>query len=103
MPPSLTLAVSRGARGFVTSNRLSSPVPQHETNRERSSTLSAMSVTSGGTAPNGLSRSGSWSGSAGWAGIVMTFSAATRPSSPRFHSHTEAERSWVFVTTPTKP
>jgi hypothetical protein len=58
---------------------------------------------SGGTAPNGLSRSGSWSGSAGWAGIVMTFSAVTLPSSPRTHSQMEPLRSWVLVTTPTKP
>ena len=65
--------------------------------------LSAMSVTSGGTALKGFSASGSWSGSAGSGGMVMTFSTATLPSSWRRHSHTEALRSAVETTTPTKP
>jgi hypothetical protein len=68
-----------------------------------SSTDSEMSVTSGGTAPNGWRIGGNCSASAGSAGIVMTFSTLTRPSSPRFHSHTDAERSAVEVTTPTNP
>ena len=51
-----------------------------------------MSVISGGTAPNGLRMSGSWSASAGSAGIVMTLLALTRPSSARSHSHTEADQ-----------
>ena len=62
-----------------------------------------MSVMSGGTAPNGCRSGGSWSASAGSAGIVMTFSADTVPSSARSHSQTDADRSAVDVTTPTNP
>ena len=62
-----------------------------------------MSVISGGTAPNGCRIGGSWSASAGSAGIVITFSTLTVPSSARSHSQTEADRSAVEVTTPTKP
>ena len=62
-----------------------------------------MSVTSGGTAPNGCSSGGSWSASAGSAGIEITFETLTVPSEARSHSHTEAERSAVEVTTPTNP
>ena len=62
-----------------------------------------MSVISGGTAPNGCRIGGSCSASAGSAGIVITFSAETVPSSARFQSQTEAERSAVEVTTPTNP
>ena len=68
-----------------------------------SSTDSEMSVTSGGTAPNGWRIGGSWSASAGSAGIVMTFCALTVPSSARSHSQTEADRSAVEATTPTNP
>ena len=103
MPPSRTEPVSRGLRGSLTSKRFSSPVPKQDTNNERSSTERTMSVTSGGTAPNGFRASGSWSGSAGSAGIEITFSAPKAPSSPRDHSQTEAERSAVETTTPTKP
>ena len=39
-----------------------------------------MSVTSGGTAPNGCRSGGSWSASAGSAGIEITFSTLTVPS-----------------------
>jgi hypothetical protein len=59
---------------------LSSPVPQQETSSVRSSTLSAMSVMSGGTAPNGCSAGGSCSVSAGSGGISMTFVTPTVPS-----------------------
>src|SRR6185312_15555449 len=49
-----------------------------------------MSVTSGGTAPNGLRAGGSASGSAGSAGIVITLSARQLPLS-RLHRQTAAE------------
>src|SRR5438270_4606140 len=61
-----------------------------------------MSLTGGGTAPNGLSAGGSVSGSAGSAGMVITLSARQLPSW-RLHRHTEADRSSVLTTTPTKP
>ena len=61
-----------------------------------------MSVTSGGTAPNGLSAGGSRSASAGSAGMVITLSAAHWPPS-RCQRKTEADRSSVEITTPTKP
>ena len=61
-----------------------------------------MSLTSGGTAPNGWSAGGSWSASAGSAGMVIAFSTAHWPPS-RCHSHTDAERSSTLITTPTKP
>ena len=41
-----------------------------------------MSVTSGGTAPNGSSSGGSWSASAGSAGIVITLVTAHRSAGP---------------------
>ena len=46
-------------------------MPQQETYSERSSTDSEMSVTSGGTAPNGCRMGGSCSASAGSGGIVQ--------------------------------
>src|SRR6266480_5962130 len=61
-----------------------------------------MSVTSGGTAPNGLRAGGSASAAAGSAGIVITLSARQLPAS-RLHRQTEADRSSVLTTTPTKP
>src|SRR3954454_19227639 len=103
MPPRRTEPVSRGLRGSETSKRLSSPVPQHETTSERSSTDRAMSVTSGGTAPKGWRVGGSWSASAGSAGGGGTLSALKAPSPCFSHSHTEADRSAVEVTTATKP
>jgi hypothetical protein len=78
-------------------------VPQHDTYSERSSTESAMSVTSGGTAPNGFSAGGSSSGSAGSAGMEITLCAPNVPSGRRSHRKTDAERSAVETTTPTKP
>src|SRR3712207_8449128 len=71
---------SRGAAGSETSYCLSSPVPQQDTYSIRSSTDRSMSVTSGGTAENGLSAGGRSSGSAGSAGGVVTLSAL--PFSP---------------------
>ena len=61
-----------------------------------------MSETSGGTAPNGFSAGGRSSGSAGSAGIVITFWTAQRSPS-RCHIHTDADRSSTLITTPTKP
>lgn len=61
-----------------------------------------MSVTSGGTAPKGLRAGGSWLSSAGSAGISITFRAAQLPFS-WYQVHTDAERSLVDTTTPTKP
>ena len=78
-------------------------MPQQETTSDLSSTDSAMSVTSGGTAPNGCRAGGSCSVSAGSAGMVMTFSALNVPSPLRSHSQIDADRSAVEVTTPTNP
>ena len=61
-----------------------------------------MSLTSGGTAPNGCSAGGSSEASAGSAGIVIAF-FAVHFSPSRRHSHTEAERSSTLITTPTNP
>ena len=78
-------------------------MPQQETTSDWSSTDSAMSVTSGGTAPNGCRAGGSCSVSAGSGGIVITFSALNVPSPLRSQSQIEAVRSAVEATTPTKP
>ena len=90
MPPSCTDAgLARRARvGDVEALELAG-APARDvaaTGRRRDS---AMSVISGGTAPNGLSSSGSSSASAGSAGIVMTFSALTVPSS---RAHPQPDR-----------
>lgn len=61
-----------------------------------------MSVTSGGTAPNGASAGGSRSGSAGSAGISMTLRTSQLPFDWN-HVHTDADRSSVETTTPTNP
>jgi hypothetical protein len=61
-----------------------------------------MSVTSGGTAPNGWITGGSCSASAGSAGISMTLRASTFRRR-RSQSQTLALRSAVETTTPTKP
>ena len=61
-----------------------------------------MSVMIGGTAANGFSAGGSRSGSAGSAGMVITFSAF-HSSPSRNQRHTEPDRSSVEITTPTKP
>ena len=68
IPPRRTDAVSRGWNGSLTSYCLSSPVPQHDTYSQRSSTDRSMSVTSGGAAPKGLNSGGRSSASAGSAG-----------------------------------
>ena len=82
MPPTRTEPVSTGWNGSLTSNCLSSPVPQQETYSFWSSTARARSVISGGTAPNGCSAGGRTDASAGSAGIEMTFCAVHAPSSP---------------------
>src|SRR6478672_334438 len=102
MPPSCTEPVSTGLKGSDTSYCFSSPVPKHDTYRNRSSSERLMSVTSGGTAPNPLSNGGSLSASAGSAGISMTFRILHEPPS-RYHAQTDADRSLMLVTTPTKP
>ena len=61
-----------------------------------------MSVTSGGTAPNGWITGGSCSASAGSGGISMTLVASTLPFL-RSHIQTLALRSAVETTTPTNP
>src|SRR5215212_9271445 len=94
--------VCLGLNGSDTSYCNSSPVPQHDTYSCWSSSDRLMSVISGGTAPKPLSIGGSSSGSAGSAGTVITLRAAHLPLS-RYHIHTEAERSFRLVTTPTKP
>src|SRR5215216_1624153 len=62
-----------------------------------------MSVTSGGTALNGFSASGSRSASAGSAGIEITLRAPNVPSWWRSQRNTDADRSAVETTEPTKP
>ena len=79
-------------------------MPQQDTSRVLSSTLSEMSVTSGGTAPKGWSAGGSCSVSAGSAGISITLVAVILPlPSSGCQSQTLALRSAVETTTPTKP
>jgi hypothetical protein len=102
MPPSLTEPVSRGLKLSLTSYCLSSPVPQHDTYSQRSSTDRSMSLMRGGTAPNGLSAGGSRSGSAGSAGMVTTLVAAQRSLS-RYQRNTDPDRSSTLMTTPTNP
>src|SRR5262245_42256107 len=106
MPPIFTEPVSTGLKGSDTSNCFSSPVPQHETYRNRSSSERLMSVTSGGTAPKPLSSGGRSSAAAGSAGISITLrmrhdAYLLLPS--RYHTQIDAERSFKLVTTPTKP
>src|SRR5262245_17257209 len=106
MPPILTEPVSTGLNGSETSNCFSSPVPQHDTYRKRSSSERLMSVTSGGTAPKPLRRGGRSSAAAGSAGISMTLRTRhgldlSLPS--RYHVQIDDERSLRLVTTPTKP
>src|SRR5215472_15857010 len=62
-----------------------------------------MSVRSGGTALKPFNSGGSCSGSAGSAGMSITFLIAHLPLSSRCQSHIELERSFSETTTPTKP
>ena len=86
----------------LTSYCLSSPVPQHDTYSQRSSTDRSMSLISGGTAPNGLRAGGSSSGSAGSAGMVMTLRTAQRVA-VAVPGQIDPDRSSTLMTTPTNP
>src|SRR5262245_59959354 len=76
IPPSRMELTFFGLNGSLTSYWMNSPVPQQETYRYRSSIDRLMSVTSGATALNPWRRGGSFSGSAGSAGISITFLTA---------------------------
>src|SRR4029453_16114218 len=102
MPPIRTEPVFFGLNGSDTSYWMNSPVPQQETYRNLSSSDRLMSVTNGGTALKSLSIAGNLSGSAGSAGISITFFKPHAPLS-RCHSQTDADRSFSDTTTPTKP
>src|ERR671919_1905863 len=82
IPPRRTELVSLGLCGSLTSYCLSSPVPQHDTYSQRSSTDRSMSVTSGGTAPKGCSAGGSWEASAGSAGVGVALLGPPTALSP---------------------
>src|SRR5690606_6996035 len=93
-----------GLNGSETSYCRSSPVPQQLTYRNRSSSDRLMSVTSGGTAPNGAITGGSTDASAGSAGISITFFVFHSPVCwSRYHRKIELDRSFRLMTTPTKP
>jgi len=65
-----------------------------------------MSVSSGGTALKPCRSGGNWLGSAGSAGISMTFLISNFPfelPSARRHNQMELDKSLSDVTTPTKP
>src|SRR5215831_3120215 len=103
MPPRRTDPVSTGLNGSDTSYCFSSPVPKHETYRNRSSSDRLMSVTSGGTALKPLSNGGRSSADAPSAGISITFltcQAASLPEPSRNQTQIDEERSFRLVTTP---
>src|SRR5262249_3009011 len=102
MPPIRTLPVNLGLSGSETSYCSRSPVPQQATYRKRSSIDRSMSVTSGGHALNPFSTGGSWSGSAGSAGIEMIFLAA-QFSPSRYQVQIEDDRSLRLITQFTNP
>src|SRR5256714_7732801 len=91
MPPRCTEPASLGLCGSLTSYCFSSPVPQHETYSQRSSTDRSMSLTSGGTAPKGCSAGGSCEVSAGSAGVGGTLFPPPPGFSPGHH-HTAADQ-----------
>src|SRR5689334_24204248 len=91
-----------GFNGSETSYCWISPVPQHEMYRNLSSSDKLMSVTSGGTALKSLSIAGNFAGSAGSAGISITFFKSHAPLS-RCQSQTDADKSFNETTTPTNP
>src|SRR5678810_1030788 len=106
MPPMRNEPVFLGLNGSVTSYWMNSPVPQHETYRKRSSSDKLMSVTSGGTALKPFSNGGSFSGSAGSAGISISLRTAHFPFLPpssRYHIQMDDDRSLSEMPTPTKP
>src|SRR5207245_4771348 len=105
MPPNFTEPVCTGRKGSETSYCRSSPVPQQETYKNRSSSERFMSVTRGGTALKPLSKGGNCSGSAASAGISITFRTFQELlpfASSRYQIQIEEERSFSDVTTPTK-
>src|SRR2546423_14114473 len=103
MPPRWTEPVSLGLNGSDTSYWRNSPVPQHETYRNLSSTDRSMSVTSGGTAPKGCRAGGRCSAAAGSAGVSMGLTAFHRPPSSRDPGQTDADRAAGGTTHPTEP
>src|SRR5438874_10771812 len=102
MPPIRAEPVFFGLNGSDTSYCRNSPVPQQETYRKLSSSDKLMSVTNGGTALKSLSIGGNFSGSAGSAGISITFFKSHVPLL-RCQSQTDADKSLSETTTPTKP
>src|SRR5262245_51555397 len=95
-----------GFAGSLTSYCKNSPVAQHDTYKNLSSSDKLMSVIRGGTALKPFSSGGKSSASAGSAGISITFFAAHFPFFPlpsRYHSQIEPERSFSESTTPAKP
>src|SRR5205085_589086 len=102
IPPKCTDPVFRGWKESETSYCKNSPVPKQETYRKRSSSERLMSVMSGGTALKPCSSGGRVAGSAGSAGISITFLIPHLPLS-RCHSQIDAERSFSETTTPRKP
>src|SRR5262249_19667643 len=108
IPPIRKELIFFGWNGSLTSYWMNSPVPQHETYRRRSSTERLMSVTKGGTALKPCKNGGSWAGSAGSAGISITFLIAHCSFEPfllacRYHNQTDAERSFRETTTLANP
>src|SRR5262245_46550514 len=106
MPPIFTEPLSFGLNGSDTSYCCSSPVPQQETYRYRSSSERFRSVTNGGTALNPFSSGGSNSGSAGSGGISIPSRTLHSPLPfclSLCQTQTDAERSFSDVTTPRNP
>src|SRR5579864_5249616 len=91
-----------GLCGSETSYWRISPVPQQDAYKNRSSSERSMSVNSGGTALKPFSSGGNNSGSAGSAGISITFFKLHFPLS-RVQSQMDEERSFSETTTPTNP
>src|SRR6476659_7314615 len=102
IPPRCTDPVFRGWKGSETSYCRNSPVPQQETYRKRSSSERLMSVTNGGTALKPCRIGGRLAGSAGSAGISITFLIPHLPLS-RYQIQIDAERSFSETTTPANP
>src|SRR5947199_5779527 len=101
MPPKCNDPVFLGWNGSDTSYCRNSPVPKQDTYRKRSSSERLISVIKGGTALNPCSSGGKVAGSAGSAGISITFLMAHFPSS-RYHTQIDAERSLSEMATPMK-
>src|ERR1700755_86538 len=102
MPPRCTEPVNFGLNGSDTSYWLISPVPQHETYRNRSSSERLRSLTSGGTALEPCCSGGRSAGSAGSAGMSITL-LTFHVSLSLCHTQIEEDKSFVEITTPTNP